>query len=317
MKKQFKMSVSSADTYKKCPKKYYWTYVDKLPVEKVEWIHSVFGSCAHKILELFHQKYIASPFGEDDYLSIMKDSWNEAFASVKVIKYTVKEDGEDIQLLTSEFSSDTGKTIVDNIMLNKDVNLFDLKKDQQIKLYALEFDPDHFEQEIWSEEGDMNAMELLQKLLKKYIKKIKTEGFPNVLATEQKYEFRVNDVLVHGIIDRIDLVSPGHYEVVDYKTTKSIKYLSPFQLLVYAIYVKSKYPDAKKISGRYILLKHGCKDAAYTFTDDEIEKTIQDIKNLGIEITTDTEWIKKPTPLCSYCDFEVHCQDKWMEDSNE
>ena len=51
-----KLSVSSMDTYKTCPKKYHYRYVEKVKVEVKKHTFTEFGSCAHLILELFHQR---------------------------------------------------------------------------------------------------------------------------------------------------------------------------------------------------------------------------------------------------------------------
>ena len=70
-----KLSVSSMDTYEKCPKKYHYTYIEKPNIVKQKWHHTEFGSCAHKILEIFHQKYLDSPFTLAEAPAIMKEAF--------------------------------------------------------------------------------------------------------------------------------------------------------------------------------------------------------------------------------------------------
>jgi hypothetical protein len=77
-KMSLKVSVSSMDTYKKCPKKYHYTYIIKPKIKKKKWIHTEFGSCAHRMLELFHKKYIDSPFTIKEAAAIMKECYTEA-----------------------------------------------------------------------------------------------------------------------------------------------------------------------------------------------------------------------------------------------
>lgn len=101
--------------------------------------------------------------------------------------------------------------------------------------------------------------------------------------------------------------------MVDYKTNKNPKYLTNFQLLLYALAIKEKFPDAKLIHGSYILLKHGSKTMDWTFTEKDYQKTLKLIKDVGVSISTDKIWEKKPSVLCNWCDFQSICQDNWAE----
>ena len=70
--------------------------------------------------------------------------------------------------------------------------------------------------------------------MQNYLHKVKREGMPNIVGVEVPYSFKHNDdVEVRGFIDRIDLIEPGHYGVVDYKTSKSADYLTPKQLTAF------------------------------------------------------------------------------------
>ena len=51
-----KLSVSKSGTFKSCKKKYQYSYILKFP--KKEFSYHVFGRFAHRILELFHLKYL-------------------------------------------------------------------------------------------------------------------------------------------------------------------------------------------------------------------------------------------------------------------
>jgi ATP-dependent helicase/DNAse subunit B len=255
-----KLSVSSMDTYEKCPKKYHYNYIEKPNVIKKKWGHTEFGSCAHKILELFHQKYIDSPFTLDEAAAIMKESF---VCGVK------------------------------------------------------DFDMDILCEKTWSPDGEESGITLLKKIMQKYLNLLKSDGFPNVIGIEKAYSFTTLDgVEVRGFIDRIDKVADGHYEVVDYKTSKSPAYLSPRQLKVYAEYIKRNYPDAKKISGKYIMLKLGCKSIDWNFSDIDLLNTVKDVDRIANAIKNESTWLKKPTALCTFCDYRSICQDTWGEEED-
>lgn len=252
-----KLSVSSMDTYEKCPKKYHYNYIEKPNIQKQKWIHTEFGSCAHRILELFHLRHMKDPFEQKHAAPIMKECFVEA----------VKE-----------------------------------------------FDMDLLSQSTWSLNGDVPGIVLLKDIMQRYLYKVKEEGMPNIVGVEVPYSFKHGeDVEVRGFIDRIDLVSPGHYEVVDYKTSKSSSYMTQRQLVVYAEAITRTYPDAKKLSGKYIMLKRNCEEIKWDFNKDDLNKLVKNIDKIANEIKTDAKWLKKPSALCNFCDFKSICQDTWAE----
>ena len=78
-----KLSVSSMDTYKTCPKKYHYRYIEKVEIETEPQIATAFGTCAHLILELFHQK-VDNNTPKEQWSGIMAKCCKEAFASKEV-----------------------------------------------------------------------------------------------------------------------------------------------------------------------------------------------------------------------------------------
>jgi ATP-dependent helicase/DNAse subunit B len=49
------LSASRVNTYQQCPRKYYYSYVEKLPGK--EWAHFDLGTLAHGVLEYFHETF--------------------------------------------------------------------------------------------------------------------------------------------------------------------------------------------------------------------------------------------------------------------
>jgi CRISPR/Cas system-associated exonuclease Cas4 (RecB family) len=232
-------------TYKKCPKKYHYQYIEKPDVPKQDWSHLEFGKCAHRVLELFHEDLIKNVRDRNEYAKIMRDSF---------------------KLGLSEFDK--------NILRD---DLPELKQTLQI-----------------------------------YLNNIFKNGLPQVIYNEKSFDFKVGENHVRGFIDRIDKVSDIEYRIVDYKTNKNPKYLTNFQLLLYALALKEMIPEAKIISGSYILLKHQCKTLDYTFTEDDYKKTLDEIKNIGHSIDTNVIWKKEPSILCNWCEFQNICQGSWV-----
>ncbi len=152
----------------------------------------------------------------------------------------------------------------------------------------------------------------IKNILQSYLKRLNLDGLPEVIESEKEFSYQIQDYLVRGFIDRIDRVGPEEYRVIDYKTNKNPKYLNNFQLLLYALALQKIYPDAKKISGAYILLKHNCDKIEYQFTEKNYQETINKIIEIGTSIDTRTEWEKKPSVLCNWCDYQNICQGDWI-----
>lgn len=240
------MSASSMGTFQKCPKQYHYRYIEKPDVVKKKWVFNEFGSCAHRILELFHEDLIQNVRHPDEYSDIMTECF----------------------------------------------------------IAGLE----EFDQKLLAPELDY-----LYEVIKTYLQKIKDEGLPQVIEVEKSFIVDVGDYKVRGFIDRIDKIKDGVYHVVDYKTSKNPKYLTNFQLLTYAIAIQDIYPDAHKIIGSYCLLKHNSDMMTWEFSQSDIEEAREKIRSIGRDITVEKKWIKKPSRLCDFCDYQDICEGNWLE----
>lgn len=134
----------------------------------------------------------------------------------------------------------------------------------------------------------------------------------NVIAVEKKFDFQLSDNLVlNGMIDRIQIDADGIIHVADYKTTKNKKYLKDdwFQLLTYAYVIITEDPSITKVRASYILLRH---DFEYITTEFNVPEIMQ-IKDKYLEyanqMNMEVEFKPNPTALCNYCDFLEHCPE--------
>ena len=252
-----KLSVSSMDTYVKCPKKYHYRYIEKPDVVPQKWGFTEFGSCAHRVLELFHEEIMKGSFSESEYSILLKDCF----------KKSVKE-----------------------------------------------FDLAILEQPVWMPDGDMPGLLALRKIMQSYLDGIRSSGLPNVIGVEMPFKFNIDEnTVVRGYIDRVDQIEPGVYRVLDYKTSKNPKYLTSFQLLVYAEALRRRFGDVKTVHGSFMMLKHGCKTKDYVFSLDDLGSCRKTILKRAQHIETDSTWVKKPSMLCKWCDYKPICQDAWAE----
>jgi len=253
-----KFSVSSLDTHKKCPKKYHYRYIEKPDVKKEKWNFTELGSCAHRILELFHERLLETHVKRSDFPKLMKQCFVEG----------VKE--FDIRLL---------------------------------------------QQETWMPSGEMPGTMALKIMIQDYLDKLRgMDELPNVIGNEMPYSFKLDDrTIVRGFIDRVDQISEDTYAVVDYKTSKNPKYLSDFQLLVYAEAIRRKFKNVKKVYGSYIMLKHKSESKDFEFNEHSMDQCNKKLHKKAELIYSDNTWVKKPSILCKWCDYRSICQDAWAE----
>jgi CRISPR/Cas system-associated exonuclease Cas4 (RecB family) len=245
----------------KCPKKYQYRYIIKPDIPQKKWNFTEFGSCAHRVLELFHERVQKESYSTAEYPKLMKSCFVDA----------VKE-----------------------------------------------FDMSILEEPVWTKNGDVQGIIYLREVIQTYLNRLKDEPLPNVIGTEMSFNFDINEsAAMRGFIDRVDKLDDGIFRVIDYKTSKDPKYLSPFQLLVYAKALRSKFGEVKKVLGSYVLLKHECKTVDYEFTNQDIDECEKTLEKRASFIDTDEIWVKKPTSLCNWCDYKNLCQDGWADGGNE
>ncbi|MFQ6062229.1 MAG: ATP-dependent helicase, partial [Methanosarcinales archaeon] len=121
--------------------------------------------------------------------------------------------------------------------------------------------------ESWNREGYENKTQELEhlqdgeKMLIDYLE-IEKENASNIKELEKKFYVKVDDLVIHGYIDRIDELPEGGLEIIDYKTSRSPKsenaLKKDLQLPIYAIatqQIYNKYPEKLSI----YWLRHGKK----------------------------------------------------------
>jgi putative RecB family exonuclease len=116
-KKKLELSASRVKTYKQCPRKYYYSYIEKLP--KKDWDHFDLGTFVHGVLERFHSVFKKSPM-EIDLNGLMTECFkkqrefmnqnkvlsteilNNAKEILKLYLKNMKEDGLSSEVLNIE-----------------------------------------------------------------------------------------------------------------------------------------------------------------------------------------------------------------------
>lgn len=149
-------------------------------------------------------------------------------------------------------------------------------------------------------------------IINNYLKKLSKEKFPNVIACEQKFELLVDEnIILNGMIDRVQIDDDNVIHVCDYKTVKNKRYIKNdfFQLLTYAYVIIKEDPSVKKVRASYILLRYNFEYITMEFDADEILAVEDKYIDYAKQIIEESEYKPNPTALCSYCDHLERCPE--------
>ena len=80
--KKLILSASRVKVFKQCPRKYYYTYIDKLPTKPKDFFD--IGTLVHGVLEFFHNKYRSDKTPSKNPNSLMKVAFDKQHNSMSV-----------------------------------------------------------------------------------------------------------------------------------------------------------------------------------------------------------------------------------------
>jgi len=161
---------------------------------------------------------------------------------------------------------------------------------------------------------------LQEKRMKKQGEKMLNQFFEHfhhknlkVLSLEKPFKIKIDQtVFISGKIDRIDQLENGEIEIIDYKTgslPEEKKLKNDLQLSIYALAVTtdpSFKTNLEKITVSYLFLQEQ-KKLSFKKTKEEIEKTIQTIKETAAQINQ-SKFLPKVGPWCDFCPFRIICE---------
>jgi hypothetical protein len=136
------------------------------------------------------------------------------------------------------------------------------------------------------------------------------QGLSNVIAVEKSFLININDqILLGGVIDRIQIDKDGIIHVCDYKTTKNVKYLKDFfQLMTYCYVIMLEDSSITKLRSSFVLLKHNFKYLTKEYSRDEVISIAEKFFECFLKIGEEKLWRENPQFLCKYCDYLDNCK---------
>jgi len=127
-------------------------------------------------------------------------------------------------------------------------------------------------------------------------------------ALEHRFTIEVEGVQLSGVIDRMDRIPGGGYEIVDYKTNRRLppqaRIDQDLQLSVYHLAAKEVWGIEPERLTLYYLLPGQRMSTTRTRSDvDELRRRIATVA----ERIAAEKFDPRPNPLCDWCEYQALC----------
>lgn len=173
----------------------------------------------------------------------------------------------------------------------------------------------------WAEEDEKAYFEQGVKMLKRFYEKNAPWNF-HIIDLESRFEITLTDEktgethVAAGIIDRIDKLDDGTYEIIDYKTGKRMPSQDSLdqdlQLSLYSLGLQKRWPHLKSedIKLSLYFLRHEEK-LSTTVNPETTEKTrahiLKTIAEIQERISAGKDFEPIPSALCNWCGYRPMC----------
>lgn len=115
-----------------------------------------------------------------------------------------------------------------------------------------------------------------------------------------------------GVIDRLDKIKDGVYEIHDYKTgeiSSREKLDTDKQLALYEMIIRKELPDVKEVQLVWHFLAYDMEMSSYR-TAEQLSDLRKETIALIDTIETDKEFKHRESELCDWCDYWQYCPAK-------
>lgn len=194
---------------------------------------------------------------------------------------------------------------------NMQANLLNSKKNKQLpsKKDLLDILKTTWKEDGWESKNDREEYRVkAKKILEDFYTNLKEMDMPDILFLEKKFSFKIKGELLKGAIDRVDRLSDGTLEVIDYKTgnpKEKLTYKEKRQLILYKLVLEELLGQEVSMLSFYYL-EDGSK-IGFKPAEKDIEKLKQEIVDIIASIK-ELKFEAKPNMFCKDCDFRGICE---------
>ena len=136
------------------------------------------------------------------------------------------------------------------------------------------------------------------------------------VAVEKRVGFPIevdgHEYRIEGFVDRLALAPDGAFEIVDYKTAKSLPNQehadSDWQLALYELAVRREWPDTKEVRLKWHYVRHG-KTLVSVRDEAARARLLSDAAALISRIKHDHEFKTNRGTLCDWCEYRDLCPE--------
>lgn len=179
------------------------------------------------------------------------------------------------------------------------------KLEDLIKYYESKWREEVFPDKLTSDQYLQLGREMITNFYENY-----KPGLRKVVAAERRFQIPLGKHTLSGIIDRVDKLPYGAFEIVDYKTSKSLPSQEEVdkdkQLATYAIAVQELWPEAKDVRLTLHFLKHNSLITTAR-TPEQIELLKFEIIKTADTIENAKTFKPKENKFCDWCDYAAMC----------
>ena len=166
-----------------------------------------------------------------------------------------------------------------------------------------------------SQSEENTAIQRAEEMVETYIK-WENETKNEIVDIELPFDVKIGDITFTGRIDRLEKNPDGKFEVVDFKSGKTVKSKNKaktdVQLNIYAKVVEKLKGELPVKASLFYVEKD--KMVEYAVTEESVNETIDTIKDMTKEILSENFTATPSYNACMFCSYQSICDAKVTEE---